>query len=211
MNFAMAMLSAVGGSAVLLTALAFLTRSLLRHWMDKDVEVFKADLRAKETEATEKLKASLQLASVEHQIQFSRLHERRADVIERVYELLLELMWSSGAACSIVRFSGGKSQEELLSEADTQRVELFRYFMKNRIFLPAAACESLETFIEDTRQRLIKFGVYLDVNEYAPPEVLKEKRDQWIEAHKYFSEGVKEALTELEKAFRAILDPQRSD
>ena len=57
-----ALLVAFGGNVTLLFLLGYFGRSLVSQVLAKDIEKFKADL---------------QLAAVEHQVRFSKLHERR--------------------------------------------------------------------------------------------------------------------------------------
>jgi len=71
----------LGGQTVLLAIVAFLARSLMSSLMAKDLEAFKADLESKSNVAIERLRADLQLTAFEHQIRFSKLHERRAEVL----------------------------------------------------------------------------------------------------------------------------------
>ena len=202
------LLAAFGGTAALLALLGYLGRTAIKYWLDKDLDVHKANLRLAEVESTERLKNSLQLAAYEHQVRFTRLHEKRAEVISKLYELLREQLWASGRATSFMRLSGGTTPQQDMIEADKQRVKLYRYFMLNRIYLPAAICTSVDALLEQGRSILIKFNTYLDVNEYAPAHVLEQKREVMVEAHTYFQEHVGKPLADLEHAFRSILDPK---
>lgn len=207
MNVWETILTVFGGVSALLALLGYLGRTAIKHWLDKDLDVHKANLRLAEVESTERLRSSLQLAAHEHQVRFTRLHEKRAEVISKLYELLREHMWSSGKATSIVRISGGTTPEQDIIEADKQRVEVYRYFMTNRIYLPVDACASIDALLEQVRHILVKYNTYQDVNQYAPAHVLREKHQVMMEAHKYFQEHVHKPLADLENAFRAILDP----
>jgi hypothetical protein len=70
-----------GGNAALLIALAFLLRSILTHRLTKDIRVFEAELKAKADSSIEQAKHAMQLATTEHQVRFSKLHEKRAEVL----------------------------------------------------------------------------------------------------------------------------------
>jgi hypothetical protein len=98
-------LIAFGGNALLLAILGFLARSLLQTWLTKDIRAFEANLKstaeselerlkfqlkAKGDASIEELRSHLQQAALEHQVRFSRLHERRARLIEKVYLSLAE-------------------------------------------------------------------------------------------------------------------------
>jgi hypothetical protein len=63
----------------------FLARSLFLHMLSKDTERFKAGLQLESLREMENLKSTLSLASYEHQVRFSRLYEKRANIIEKTH------------------------------------------------------------------------------------------------------------------------------
>ncbi|MEX1094617.1 MAG: hypothetical protein WED34_01140, partial [Planctomycetales bacterium] len=66
----------LGGSAILLTVVGFLIRSLVAHYLSKDVETFKTKLA---------------LQALEHEIRFRRVDERVAEHLSGVYARLFPL------------------------------------------------------------------------------------------------------------------------
>lgn len=87
--------STVGGTAVLLAAAAWLIRTVLTNRLALDAEKFKAELKANADMEMEKLKHSLQRIAVEHQVRFSKLHEKRAEVIADLYRRLSVVFWDA--------------------------------------------------------------------------------------------------------------------
>ena len=85
------LLVAAGGNATLLLVLGFLGRSLMSTVLAKDLKKFKA---------------SLQQAGIEHQIRFSKLHEKRATVLAELYKLLVEAVWRVSEFTSPVNRTG---------------------------------------------------------------------------------------------------------
>jgi len=77
-----------GSGSALLGAAAWLIKTVLQDRLARDADVFKKQLRADADTEIERLKASLQMVAVEHQILFSKLHERRAEVIAELYKRL---------------------------------------------------------------------------------------------------------------------------
>lgn len=73
-------LFAIGGNVALLAAVSWLIKSILTHFLSKDIEAYKLTLKA----ATEK-------ALIEHDAVFRRLHEKRADVIAKLYSQFVEV------------------------------------------------------------------------------------------------------------------------
>lgn len=72
------LLVAFGGNAAVLLVLGFLGRSLMSSVLAKDIEKFKADLH---------------VAAIEHEVRFSKLHEKRAEVLAELYKLLVAATW----------------------------------------------------------------------------------------------------------------------
>jgi hypothetical protein len=87
----------VGSTAVIVSAFTFLTKSVINHLLTRDVEKFKAGLKADADIEIEKLKHSLEKVAVEHQVRFSKLHSERAEVIAELYKSLARIIhekWS---------------------------------------------------------------------------------------------------------------------
>ena len=78
-------LLAFGGNAALLAVLGLIGKSLLDKLIVRDTKKFESDLQAKSDAAIEHLKNELQLKTIEYQVRFSRLHDKRADVIAELY------------------------------------------------------------------------------------------------------------------------------
>ena len=204
-----AVLLAFGGNVALLAAVAWLARSLLQNWLTKDVERFKATLLNESGAATEKLRHGLSLVAVEHQVSFSKLHDRRAEVIAEAYGKLVEAYWSMENFVSPIEWSGEPTKLEKYQDAMTKARDYFRYFDKNRIFLPAELCSQLDEFLQGMRSKVVGFGVWLQMENQHPPEVTGSKKfAAWLEAGKYFEEEAPRARKLLEDELRKILNPE---
>jgi hypothetical protein len=198
-------LLAIGGNAALLLALGWLARSFGSQLLAKDLEKFKSSLSSASSEASERLKHQLQLVAHEHQVRFSKLHERRAEVIANLYELLVEAQWAGQSFVSVVEMNGEPPKNEKYVTAMNAFAEFFRAFDKRRIFLPEELCEQLDEFLQGMRKRVIHFGVYVRTDNYAPDHVIREKLDSWSGASDYFNTELPVARKALEKELRIML------
>jgi len=199
-------LLALGGNAALLLVLGWMARSLGSQLLAKDLEQFKAELAAASTSTTEHLKHDLQVAALEHQVRFSKLHERRAEVVAEVYALLVEAQWASQSFVSIVEWAGEPPKHEKYVTAMNKAAEFYRFFDKNRIYLPQSLCDLLEQFINKIRSEVIGFGVYVSKDEtHLPGHVIDKKYEAWTKASTYFDQEVPKARTALEAELRGIL------
>jgi hypothetical protein len=85
-----------GASTLLVSALDFVFRTWIserlkrsiQHEYDLKLEAFKAEWRSQHETALERMRADLNIAVNEHYIRFSKLHERRAEVVADCYAKL---------------------------------------------------------------------------------------------------------------------------
>ena len=199
-------LIALSGNAAMLAALAYLAKSLIVHKLSRDVSKFQSELKAASDTAIERLKSDLQLHAIEHQVRFSRLHEKRATVIAELNSLLAEAMWEAESFLSVMEFSGEPSKREKHNTATAKLVELARYFDKHRIYLPGELAAPLEALVQRVRTLVIRFGVYLHWEDgQLQDHTRKEKHKAWIEGWEAIRNEVPAARQKLETEFRAIL------
>ena len=85
-------LIALGGNAAMLAVLAYLAKLFIGHKLSRDTSSFQSELKATSDAAIERLKSDLQLHAIEHQVRFSRLHEKRATVIAELNSFIAEAM-----------------------------------------------------------------------------------------------------------------------
>jgi len=71
-------------------AAAWLIRSLIQHSLFKDLERFRLELTTQHHIALERAKSDLQRLFREHEIRFSHLHEKRAQIIAELHQLTVE-------------------------------------------------------------------------------------------------------------------------
>jgi hypothetical protein len=116
-------------NAALLLVIAFLGRSLVGNFLTKDIEKFKGDL---------------QVAAIEHQIRFSKLHEKRAQVLADLYKLLVVATWETESFASPMEFSGEPDKGQKFRQALEAITAYFRFFDQHRIYLPEELCTSLQ-------------------------------------------------------------------
>lgn len=199
-------LLAFGGNAALLAVLAFVGKTLLEKLIVRDTKRFESDLRARSESAIEHLKNTLQLKTIEHQVMFSRLHEKRADVIAELYGKLVESLWEAESFFSVMEWAGEPNKQEKHIIAMEKLVEFFRFFDKNRIYLPEEICNLLEKLVLDVRSHVIRFGVYVRFNEDNLNAHTSEQKDKaWNDGWNAIKNQVPPARKVLEDEFRTLL------
>jgi hypothetical protein len=197
----------LGGNAALIAGIAWLARSIIQNWLAKDVEAFKAALVQQAAKENERLRHDLHTQAIEHQVSFSKLHERRAEVVAEAYAKLVEAYWALQSFASVVEWSEEPSKLDKYKEAMNKSTDYFRYIDKNRIFLPAPLCGQLDTFMQDMRSEAVGFGVWVQTEAQQQGRFVKEKFDAWQRAWTYFENEAPQARALLEDELRAILSP----
>ncbi len=199
-------LLAFGGNAALLAVLGVIGKSFLDKLIVRDTKQFESDLKAKSDAAIEHLKNDLQLRTIEHQVRFSRLHEKRAAVIAELYGHLVEALWEAESFLSPMEWTGEPNKKEKHQQAMNKLVELYRYFDKHQIYLPPEVCASLEALVQNVRSQVIKFGVWVRYEEYELTEDSHTKKfDAWDSGWDAIKNQVPIARKSLENEFRALL------
>ena len=200
--------TAVLGNATALAVIGWLGKSLLEKLLQRDSKRFEIEIKAKADATIEQLKSELQLRTIEHQVAFSGLHQKRASVIAELNGLLAETLWEAESVLSPIRWAGSPSERELHRAAEVKLVEFFRYFDKHRIYLPAELCKVVEGLVLEVRHHVIGFGVYLTWDDVALQDhTRKEKSDALLAGYKLLKEKVPELREKLENEFRSLLGP----
>lgn len=199
-------LFAFGGNAALLAVLGILSKSFLDKVIVRDTKQFENDLKAKSDSAIEHLKNELQIRTIEHQVRFSRLHEKRADVIAELYGHLVESLWEAESFLSPIEWVGEPSKREKHQKSMNKLVELYRYFDKHKIYLPPEVCASLEDLVQHIRSQVIKFGIWVRLEDHElSDESHTLKNDAWDSGWDAIKNQVPLARESLENEFRSLL------
>ena len=78
-------LTTVLASSASASVVVFLSKSVLKLWLDKDLETHRANLARQSTEEVERLRAQLAQIAVEHEVRFKRMHDKRTWVIAGIF------------------------------------------------------------------------------------------------------------------------------
>lgn len=85
-------------------------------------------------------------------------------------------------------------------------VEFFRFFDKNRIYLPDELCEALEKLVMQVRSHIINFGVYVRFwDDVLNAHTLEAKEKAWNSGWDAIKNEVPKARKLLEERFRGVL------
>ena len=82
-----------------------------------------------------------------------------------------------------IEWSGQPSKREKYATALNKSTDFYRFFEKNRIYLPVELCDSLDGFLKSMRAKVAGFGVYLASDEeHLPDGASRKKLEAWADA-----------------------------
>jgi hypothetical protein len=196
--------SALGGVAVSLAVLPWIARSIVSHLLSKDIEKFKLELQIESQRELMNLKASIELKAFEHQVRFSRLHERRAEVVGQLFSKIVALTKS---ASDFVR--GFQSADDLKTRDRLYRLwetvdDFTVHFEKHSIYFERGVCERIIDFrgkLSSACSVLASFVQEKEAIEMPYDHLVEE----WDKALGMIEQEVPVIKSALEESFREIL------
>lgn len=171
---------------------------LVSNQLSKDADAFRINLQAQTNVEIERLRSSLQTAAAERQVRFSKLHDRRALVIARLYRLLLE------AKDSATYFAAQPNDVTAAKQAWDQQLKLYRFLHLNKIYFPTTLCELLDHYESKLRHKVTNVKLFMSV-EYPNSQMIDEQNKAMLELWRTLEKDLPAVLSELEKEFRSLL------
>lgn len=190
MSFVEYLLTSFLLSGLWLVLLAFLGRSLLANLLAKDLEKFKGQIAAQNSE---------------RQVVISRLHEKRAEAILKIYLGLLEYHAKCRSFVWQAEHVEEAEREVLLNEI-TEAANGFRgIFQENHLYLTPTLCEKIENLFKKAQLPAHQFIFALGSYIHAKTITEEQYSTAWKNAFETFADHLPLLLKELEQEFRRLL------
>jgi hypothetical protein len=174
-------------------------RNAIKNEYDQKLESHKAQLKAQSDVEIEKLRSQLSIAATEHEVTFSKLHEKRARVIAKTYSLLKKLFVCLGEYVNIVQLPNAPSKEEQRKVAAEAYQNFRSYYVTRVIFFPKPTASKLEEIDLELVKTFNRFVIEVEMSKNPDPT------NKWIEIFNRVKGEIKTALDELEDEFRRLL------
>lgn len=181
-------LLAFGGNAALLGILAWAGKSLASQWFRKDLERHKFDL---------------QKSAIEHQVRFSRLHEKRAEVIAELYRVTIEFVGAAESLTNPMEFSGEPTKKEKSVIFGDKATQFRKYYLENKIYLSEESCVKIDSLWDKAWGASRSYTFWLHQEEDS--ENMKRTFDAWTKGWDTMSKEIPDMLRQLQLDFRSIL------
>jgi hypothetical protein len=176
-------------------------KNAIRAEYDQKLETHKAQLKSQSDVALERVRADLSILIAEHQIQFARLHEKRAEVIAETYARLTELHVALGDYVKIFEPAGDKPKEERRQAVQKAHENFITYYRTKRIFIPESAVSKIDSINERSVSAFYRFFYEVEITQKQGGH----DTNLWLEIFKQVKDEMPMALKELERDFRALL------
>jgi hypothetical protein len=139
------------------------------------------------------------MAASERNILFSRLQERRAEIIAETYSLLRSLYETVTEYVKPFVPAGDKPKEDKYKDITNAFTAFRAYYPKKQIFIPKSTAGKINSIDLELVRAINMFVFTVEQNKSA------ENFKNWIDIHEKLSGQTTAALTELEDEFRALL------
>ena len=195
----------LGGTALVLAAVGWLVRSLIGHFLSKDVESFKHRLQSESTVELERLRHSLRLVASEHEKQIHLLQERRAEVIAELYARLIEFLGAAESFASLAEWKGEPTKEEKAVKLGEKAYEFRHYFQTKRIFFSEDVCAKVDTVFQEVHSASLKYRMWLAHSKDGGGRAYEKMDEAWTEAWNTMKDKVPPLVAAVEAEFRSLL------
>lgn len=201
------LIATLGGSAVLLLAVGFLVKALISHLLSKDIDRFKAELQHSATINLERGLADLRQATLEHEVRFRHLHEKRSLVVAELYSKIVLTTEELEYSFEPVEWFDRPPRDEKLKRAGPMLADLHQHFESHRIFFPEPLATDLHSFIDKLGCWFHDYQTW-NTMPIADETVKKSKTAAVMTAWKGLREEIPPLRSGLEHEFRALLQGQ---
>lgn len=176
-------------------------KNSIRAEYDQKLETHKAQLKSQSDASLERLRADLSIATVEHNIQFTRLHEKRAEVIAETYARLTELHVALGDYVKIFEPVGDKPKDERRQAVSKAHEAFITYYRTKKIFIPEASVTQIDSINQESISAFYSFLYEVEMVQAQGGHDAK----RWLEILNKVKDEMPTALKELERDFRMLL------
>jgi len=139
-------------------------------------------------------------AALEHQVKFSNLHEKQAEVIAKTYALTRKFNSDLQEYLEIPDIAEGKTRNEREKEVVKSHRNFIDFFQQHQIYLSKNSVELLQKIDLKLKNNFHEFYYIIKQD----PST-QENATRWIELHKSVKEDFEGLFQELDLEFRRIL------
>jgi len=189
----------------LLLAIAWLVKSLISHFLNKDIASYKINMATQNDKDIEQLKNKLERIANEHKIKFEILHTQRSKVISELYSRIVEFYDGIDSFVAVILLVENDEDVEKEAQKLWRKVDEFKsYAEKNRIYFSKEVCALLDKMYDvadEPTSKLMVAAEYQNIDKNGKDNLYSS----WQEASKVLENEVQEIRQIIENEFRNII------
>jgi len=188
----------IGGVATIggMGIAAWLTKRILIHFLDKDLNNFKTQLQHLYNSKLEEIKSDHTIKELEYETKFKSLHTRRFELITELYSKLRHTQTAISNYVKPLVLADDESESERGKRAAEVWNNLSIFYQCHKLFFTESECALIDKYIQTMKSAHIDFTC----------KALAERpTSAWIKAEASMSGAVVEICEMLEKEFRGKL------
>lgn len=148
-------------------------REKLRAETEKGLEIHRAKLKAETEKELAVLRTELSVVAKEHEVRYSKLHQKRAEIITELYRRFRELEKCLQAFEFQIEVFG-KPLDRYVKPDDNP----VQYFHDNKIFFTRELCFAINDLIYAMEKPIAEYEfIHLDLSEKEKVEIFKASKD----------------------------------
>ncbi len=167
-----------------IAAVVYFLRKMFDRGLQRDLERYRANLKRED---------------IEHQIKYSLIHERKAEVIANVYAGLVKAKRKMAQLVFIFQPGGQNLRQKKQDAADAYN-NIDDYFNEHRLYLDRVTADKVESILIKIKEAFIDFDTVQNGDDYK-----HDTTGFWRQASDQIKNEIPPLLEELESEFRTIL------
>jgi hypothetical protein len=190
----------LGGTTIAVAAVAWLARTIVTHFLSKDVEKYKQQLQDAHARAIEQLRNDLKMQALEHEVRFRKMHERQAEIISEVYAGLRELHHACHSFVNPFDSVGEPDKEGKHKIVVETSRKFYDKFDPARLYLPPDISAQIDSFFEELAKITNDFARGLRDEKRGGESV-----DHWSKGWKAVDEKARPLFEQIRAEFQRII------
>ncbi|WP_368502759.1 hypothetical protein AB3N04_00015 (plasmid) [Alkalihalophilus sp. As8PL] len=206
------------GSVSIIGLISYLVKLMLSSWLERKLDTHRNKLE-KETERYRMQidkelqihRLELEKGAYEHQINYSKLHNDRAEAIKILYVKLTQVHESMKELFNIFQMNGDTPKQEKAKSAATNYNELIKFYLENLIYFDQETCRLFEAIRDSYKELYDEFTNYDIHITHNTDDIAtsQEKRKIWIDCWKSIKNDIPPLQDKLVDEFRRLLGVQQ--
>lgn len=194
----------LGVFTIAVAVIGWLGRTIIVHWLDKDVTNYRSNLQNTHDIEMERFRNDLRIRSIEHEIRFRSIHERQAKVLAGTYSRLYEVHKAVASYVAIFEQPNEPPKEEKLKIVADAYENFRSFFYPRKIFFPKTTGDQAMAVANKFSEiaNLFTFGERRERSARPP---LPEGDDHWSKTMNMMRDEISPLLEQLERDFQRLL------